>query len=382
MYEARQNKEKVSRKIDTAGRGTRQKSRKLVQLFTNIHCPISNGQNSCLQLRNLTISDDQHNAHPFYDLFMNQEYTNDYHEYGHFLSTYRPSQNELEIKLPVSYSDPQSWGQNTDSDATRALSQREKDYFQSDIENNWSRKDAIEITIENEPWKLMNNIDINVKVEENLTNPFFRIGGNDDNVDWVSNRGYAVLSKQGYKESKYFNRSWFLRLVKAGALRKYNVFAHEAGHMFGLGDEYQVGNGKYEVPNTGIDAYDGMIMTHYNINTSFNHRNIPYKIERTRDGINILKRKWGLVWIRSDALPGTKTKHYDLVKQAFDLEKSNKKATMNNQRSNKTIMGDGYKVKPRHFVTFWDSMVKSIYNQYQDETKYPNRCQDWKIRKN
>lgn len=267
---------------------------------------------------------------------------------GKFNSKYIPQDKSLNITLPVSYTMEQMeiFDDNVSNKKYRDLEEKEKQLFKESVEKTWSNKWKIKTNIKSigkifaKSWDSLNPVKVNVKVEEKGDGTsFFKITGNtsnflSDNMVW---HGKALLSNSGYNMSFYTMhpfRYWRSDISKSNIgkvihdenesdfpdkLPNYNIYAHEAGHMFGLDDEYDLGSDK--------------------------------------------------------------AAHYELTKKAFGEKYADENAKRNNSDIN-SLMSQGVVVKKHHYVTFWDSMIKSIQQKYPNETSndVPNQYEDWEIK--
>lgn len=162
----------------------------------------------------------------------------------------------------------------------------------------------------------MNDVDVNVQAVEktDATKAYFRISYDPEmrsgmGEDYVGKQ-IARLSAEGFNQTQ-------------NALKDQsdiNVYGHEAGHMFGLGDEY---------------ARKGVV--------------------------------------------GEKATHYGLTKEAFDERYANANAVRDDDKTRDSIMNETGTVHRHHYVTFWDAMVQAIKAGAPDENKAPNMREDWKI---
>lgn len=293
--------------------------------------------------------------------------------YGHFDAKYVPYSKNLDITLPVFFQD--SFDKN-------------EDIFIDNVKNTWSKKFSIKCNpggghngqpnFTNYTKKVWNTtlspVNVNVKAEKegDPTKAYFQI---------KRSAGQSKVTSGGTVNLR--NGALGLDLVpsKNDDLAERNTVGHETGHMFGLADEYQIGNGKYIVPDAGIQAFDGTNIQTYNTNgTPFTHKGKKYQIKAGSPRTLEIENSPG-VWERTNALPGTITRHHDLTKEAFGDDYANNNAVMDNTKKAGTIMGSGTQVQKHHYVTFWDAMVQAIKAQYSGDPSLvaPNVHDDWQI---
>ncbi len=301
--------------------------------------------NSCFQLRVIDPGNDNKNFKDFQDQTFEKEYT----DHGHFTANYIPKDKTLAITLKVSFPDTGSWNcPEIDSEINGAtkkkMTQEEQDLFKETVVNTWSNKWNIETdaATPHKPnvWRKLNPTKVKVSVTEDASAPSYKIIANDSaqtNHSMVSNRGYATLSKAAFARTmyaehpvKYWLSSYYGINIKkpdgkfcaADEINKYNVYAHEAGHMFGFGDEY----------------------------------------------------------ITDGHVKGDETSHYQLTREVLGKKYANANAKMNDDHMTETLMGAGTTVQPHHYVTFWDAMCKALSDKGIDENKAPVKRKDWKIK--
>ena len=337
-----------------------------------------------------------------------------------FKATYQPSAvaEKLYIELPIKF-DP-------------AFPADEAKYYMQNVERTWSDKFHLKTKdikggeddghgklkeAGDNKWDQLNDVNVIVRAKETTgvtvgkNDAKFNLTHNVNDEDYVSHDGSVKLSEQGYEETRDSNSWWYPSWLLHH--RNLNVYGHETGHMFGLDDEYQVGNGDYIV-RRDIKAYNKANNTikvypinHNEIITK--HWGKDYRIwllngtdvmdpalkeiKLNRDGVSetytfrIAPTVGKFILLndtqktRSDALPGTLTDHYNLTKKALGTDYANQNAVMDNTNKNKTIMGAGTKVKKHHYVTFWDAMVQAIRAQYPvaASEEAPNQHDDWQI---
>lgn len=327
MYEVKQNKEKVIRRIE--GGGMVRQRMNVENLRSRI---VQENIFSSPVISNLKIAQLRNLPNKEYSDFSVKEYTFEYK--GNFRNSsfqgignagfktiYKPNEKNVNIILPIKWNSKDG--------------QQEKAYFITNVHDTWSNKFIFKtnaqglesdssLSTKNE-WAQLNNVGVEVYAVENNDAPLFEINYNTKNADSVSG-GTAKLSEQGYKETLY---SW--DPTASGALGTYgsdklNVYGHEAGHMFGLGDE-----------------------------------NLTSKNQ------------------------GQQTQHYHLTELAFQQDYADKHAVRNATYDKKdgdnreSIMSWGNIVQKHHYVTFWDAMVKSIQEKYPTNENVPKLHEDWEI---
>lgn len=356
--------------------------------FRTIACPRTSGiKGKCLQLRGIPEGKNQE----YITAFKGRSYIGVWSQRpGFFNVEYKPNVGKLDVKLPVFFKD--------------GIVRERADYFKKNVENTWSRKYKMRTTATGENWlAALGDVEVNVEVEStNEERAYFKIGESAD-VSSVSSKGEVNLRQGAYKESLYSDRQIHPFLSK---FNTYNIYGHEAGHMFGLDDEYQVEN-DYKL-NGNLKFYDkesNSVETH-NIGEFFNYEGesyVIYKVEADdiQDGIfgrklviggvkykcDVIPQEDEVILLnttshkRSNALPGTLTDHYDWTKDALGKDYANTHATMDDSRnlSSKTIMGNGTDVKKHHYVTFWKAMTEAIVRGCSDSSKAPSMMTDWEI---
>lgn len=189
-------------------------------------------------------------------------------------------------------------------------------YFIDNVKRTWSEKYKMQTKVDTPAWKsALNDVNVFVQAEEaaDKDSAYFKItydpdkrcGHGEDKVG----AGTARLSGRGHDQTE---EAW------AGNSNT-NVYGHEAGHMFGLGDEYG--------PVGGTE----------------------------------------------------KATHYDLTEEAFDKAYADDNAVRNGGKTFNAIMGNRTIVRKHHYVTFWAAMVQAIQKGSPDSTKAPNERSDWEI---
>lgn len=262
------------------------------------------------------------NNETFINNFMTNTYSYDHYvgNNGHFNAIYIPFSNRLYITLPVFFNS--------------SINKAQKSFFINNIKETWSDKYHI----------VFYNGRLNPEPSRKKRN------SGSSNNSWSTALSKAINIFVNVFPTKIKKRAFFElgstkggsfvqgRLVKLRAnsfvkessssiYPTLNPTAHEVGHMFGLGDEYVV-KGK--------------------------------------------KR-------------GARTTHYWLTHKAFGKLFAKKHARMRNKipKVGSSIMRNSDTVKIRHYVTFWDAMVKAIQHVYgkTSSEKAPNMHEDWKITK-
>ncbi len=252
----------------------------------------------CLQLR--PIPDDGNIAVFTSKTFAANGYTEG--NFGHFNAMYLPLEKKLNIDLPVFFMD--------------GFPEEYANYFIDNVKRTWSEKYKMQTKVDTPAWKsALNDVNVFVQAEEaaDKDSAYFKItydpdkrcGHGEDKVG----AGTARLSGRGHDQTE---EAW------AGNSNT-NVYGHEAGHMFGLGDEYG--------PVGGTE----------------------------------------------------KATHYDLTEEAFDKAYADDNAVRNGGKTFNAIMGNRTIVRKHHYVTFWAAMVQAIQKGSPDSTKAPNERSDWEI---
>lgn len=211
------------------------------------------------------------------------------------------------------------------------------------------------------------------------------------------NRGVAKLRENSFEDNSVVDRRERKRVGnKTKLYPSWNPTAHEAGHMFGLGDEYRVNNciDRYITPtgeNKEFYCYknpelrfvddEGNLQT-YNLSTQSH-------IERSGERYTVGRSSKG--YYLADAsgerldrsLDGTVSAHYDLVKDYINENYANEHAVMHDGNGQKTdsIMKSGNTVEVQHYVTFADAMVQAIQKKFPSvpSPDAPNTRKDWTI---
>ena len=171
--------------------------------------------------------------------------------------------------------------------------------------------------------------------------------------------------------------------------------------MFGLDDEYQVGDENYKITTDKISVFDGNVQQSFDKghNKRFSYKSVDYIIwkydqswDLTIDGkkyeLNPTPNHGDFILLnkntgkRSGALPGIAT-HYDLTKEAFGETYADEHAVRDDAKTLDSIMNETGTVHKHHYVTFWDAMVKAIqadptYGSTESD-KAPNMKYDWMI---
>ena len=344
---------------------------------------------------------------------------------GRFNANYSPSKNELSVSLPVHYD-------NNMSELNKG-GKAKKDFFKDNVEKTWSRQHPIGFrntrinegvqTLAGETWEsALKDINVQVNVEEKST------AGNDVyfNLKSVAG-GSSVSSVPGsdtrnveMRNSALEETGWFRSDDNHPTL---NASGHEAGHMFGLGDEYRITNTattaagvKYEHVywTRTLKAFEkssGQVKEHpLNPGSTITHDGVDYLVH---SGID--KDGWNFYYLSNSgvildrALDGTVSTHYDLVKDYISEDYANKHAVMHDNRVSShwllggvekildnfdcgwvldpfrkgtAIMLDGDTVEKQHYVTFADAMVDAIQETYRDvpSSNAPNAREDWTIK--
>jgi hypothetical protein len=273
---------------------------------------------------------------------------------GNFDVRYSPSEKLLNVDLPVKYDSSMNLPNVEGGKERKAI-------FKKNVEDTWGDKYHIDFQdtrlekgqsrpakLENgredssdKTWKRALNhtkVQVNVKETKSGEDPYFNISARSSATPSLV-RNYInpdVRGRDGRMGDVELREDIFgdtLGPVGVGAT--YNEMAHEAGHMFGLGDEY-IANGS------------------------------------------------------NDGDPST---HYELVKKAFGEDYANSHAKMSDAwRGEKgdrvgvkddPIMQAGGTVKKHHYVTFWDAMVKAIQSDSEygstPSSEAPNQHEDWTI---
>lgn len=262
----------------------------------------------CLQLRDILHSEQQDVT-----AFCSKNYMKNGYKAGnngHFDIVYEPGNKVLKINLPVFFKK---------SRRGKPFPQKKAIFFIQNIQNTWSGAHKMHTKVANRSWSsTLNDVDVNVQAVEktDATKAYFRISYDPEmrsgrGEDYVGKQ-IARLSAEGFNQTQ--------NALKGQS--DINVYGHEAGHMFGLGDEY---------------ARKGVV--------------------------------------------GEKATHYNLTKKAFGKRYADRKAIrVANVKASRSIMSyDGVKVERHHYITFWDAMVQAIKAGAPDKNKAPNMREDWKI---
>ena len=266
-------------------------------------------------------------------------------KHGHFKAKYTPSNQRLHVTLPVYFGDGM--------DVRDAEGRKERmQYFKDNVEHTWSnkylfnfRRPSSETSTQSSSiikWEnVLNNTNVKVTVEEKWfsSNNILSFGNTFFNVKAV--HGGSSVGKENVKlRDNSFRYGPGVLTIGSGTQAEIKRFsslnstAHEAGHMFGLGDEYRVGEGS------------------------------------------------------NRAADGTHSTHYDMVKDFFDESYANNHAVMHDNtdsaedREGTSVMRNGDTVKAHHYVTFADAMVQAIQKKYPEvpSQKAPNTRGDWEIK--
>ena len=277
--------------------------------------------------------------------FASDEYKMEHYKVrnGHFDVTYNPGSRRLDVNLPVYY------GNDMDvQDAEGGL--RRKEYFKKNIEDTWSsrgskhhinfrRSRSEKLFTPSKGWESkLNGTNVGVTVEEKTSSSdaYFNLQAVHDGSSVDRSR---VGREVELRENSFQYGSGDLEIDGENYhFATLNPTAHEAGHMFGLGDEYRTGQGA----NKKAD--------------------------------------------------GTHSSHYDMVKDFFDEKYANDHAVRHDSRDsddpNKddlrkgtSIMRDGDTVEAHHYVTFADAMVQAIQKKFPSipSPDAPNTRGDWTI---
>lgn len=259
-------------------------------------------QAGCMQRRPIHIGKNNQNVENFKRAYFASVLYNN--PIGRFYAQYFPSRKTLEINLPVHF--PTVFGATEEHNGhpLRAISDEQKQFFKSTVHDTWSNQHPLKTNATRyhrgiNPWKDLNPVKVDVSVDEvtDTSQSFFSISGNDSydqsavygHGNAKSSAANVSLGLGGYYESLVSDATHNKKSTPSAAIpsvyhalikdRDLNVFAHEAGHMLGLDDEYQVLN--YQVPATGIKVYNNGIATIYNQNNvSFTANGKTYRIER------------------------------------------------------------------------------------------------------
>lgn len=257
--------------------------------------------NRCFQLREIP------GVKADVDTFCAKTYTTEYFGgiNGHFNATYKPSDHKLDILLPVFF----------DASFDKTPGKEKEVYFIKHVGTTWSKNNMMQPTFGPSLWSIgVGNVDGVVKVEKKSKedDAFFKIKGGAPSASVSS--GEVDMSDIAYDDTKKAANE------EVGSMGyKNNVYGHEAGHMFGLGDEYG--------PVGGTE----------------------------------------------------KATHYDLTKEAFDEAYADNNAVRDDGKTQDSIMNETGTVHRHHYVTFWDAMVQAIKAGAPDKNKAPNMREDWKI---
>ncbi|MDH6343914.1 hypothetical protein M2480_002267 [Parabacteroides sp. PFB2-12] len=211
--------------------------------------------------------------------FIKQKYSKNYNNgLGHFNALYNPKAKTLNITLPVHF--PVTPGVQIATEEGRAIFDGAmpptyKAKFKEAVRDKWSRKHLITTTAERNSaetgsnlWQSkLNPVTVYVTVEEkaNPGESYFSIKHNNSigfsNVSQSdSGEGTVHLAEGAYHQTLISQNPQDPRvnpyMIKLGD--KFNTYAHEAGHMFGLDDEYQVreDNFSWKLSDGGFKAYD------------------------------------------------------------------------------------------------------------------------------
>lgn len=242
------------------------------------------------------------------DTFSKKTYQKDYslldarnRKNGYFKAIYSPQEKKLNIELPISF--------------TKDSNQEIQDFFISNVHDTWSEKYQLVAGVRPIEWgRKLNPVDVVVtaKRENSLHNNGFEISITKGKTSYVSSDNVngqkftATLTEDAYKQTK-----------QGG----YNIYGHEAGHMFGLDDEYK--------------------------------QNEKYHID-----------------------------HYKLTKTLFGKKYANRYAIPKDALSH-SIMYKGKYVLKHHYVTFWDAMVQALQTEFKlntdDKNNFPILHSDWYI---
>ncbi|MDL2245456.1 DUF4157 domain-containing protein [Parabacteroides sp. OttesenSCG-928-J18] len=338
----------------------------------------------------------------YFNAFASQSYKRGYKNIaGHFLVSYTPMAKQLLITLPVFFIPKEYYANNTVNFRTqRALSDNERELFKRVVHQTWSNKHAFKTTAtthkarENK-WDWLNNVSVMVRVEEtpDAASAFFRMTGNNKLSNSSVNpfAGHVTLSSSAYNETKHYlgeNNNLLPNSDTDNSSRthfnnQYNVYAHEAGHMLGLDDEYQVTVESFfrRIRKRGFKVYD-VVANKMVSNDGRKNFKFMYATYRIHNGVfqwyNKYEKKWGnCAPLR--AIKGTATTHYELTRHFLGEKYADTHAVMNNETSGETIMGAGNQVKKHHYVTFLHALIVAIQTVYGTNPSFraPNQTKDW-----
>lgn len=345
-------------------------------------------------------------------VFSSREYKKEFiNNIGHFDLHYKPKNKKISITLPVYFlndRDSKKRMEPLDMEKTTVsgMSSKRKRFFKENIENMWSNKYKIKTDINGSPietnhWNGLNDIDVFISVKETFlkSSAYFKITQND--IQYRSfvykdtqNKGTVTLSKDAYLSSLKNRNARPSKQISGrynrGELWRFNAYAHEAGHMLGLGDEYVISN--YRVPDSGIGLIEddgsvrnentpGHFFQYKNNWYCFNNNRYLYLWGGTRNGTEI--------WLpQNSAIPGTKASHYDLTSAILGINYAKDEAIMKPNTGivtdNNSLMNTGSTVKKHHYVTFVEALVQAIREKSIYSTdpcvSAPNQISDWTIK--
>ena len=359
--------------------------------------------------RRVELSDDEACIKSFADnVYEEDDYKAGKH--GHFKAKYTPGNRRLHVTLPVYF-------EKNMNELDVAGRKTRKQYFIDNVENTWSNKHLFDFRpsrlrrptqpSSNITWlNVLNNTNVKVTVEEKLfsSDSFFPFGNSFFNLKAV--QGDSSVGKENVK----LRKNSFVGGKSDGGL-SLNPTAHEAGHMFGLGDEYRVKNrsatyrtstGKekkyyyytiFDYPGFKLRAVDNtQRLQTYDLSSerTIQHNGKTYNVGSTLIGLMFvyyLEDASSHVRLNR-ALDGTVSTHYDMVKDFFDENHANNHAVMHDNtasaknRISTSIMRNGDTVEAHHYVTFADAMVQAIQNEYPEVPSpvAPNTRDDWTIK--
>ena len=248
---------------------------------------------------------------------------------GCFDVVYDPNSSLLVVHLPVYFNN--------------GFSEKEKVFFESNVEETWSLKHEIifksarlnQGTSTDDEWKNgLGNVSVIVRVDrvDNAKNAYFKLQKISPKVQsHVCSDGNTYLRENCFQTGASGNGT---------SMPSKNPIAHEAGHMFGLDDEYGEGL-KYA-----------------------NHRSLTaralYKTGTTENKDNLTEK----------ALCEKYATKYT-VQTGFELGDKLGLGT--------SVMRQGINVQVHHYATFWDALVKAIKKEYGQNASSiaPNEHEDW-----
>ena len=256
---------------------------------------------------------------------------------GRFKAEYTPGNQRLHVTLPVCFGDGMD-----ELDGNRQKTR--KQYFIDNVEHTWSNKHLFNFKrpssgTPTQPsssikWEnVLNNTNVKVTVEDKFisSNSLFPFANAFFNAKAVN--GGSSVWRRRVGDEVHLRANSFVDGMSPGG-RSLNPTAHEAGHMFGLGDEYRVGEGS------------------------------------------------------NKAADGTHSTHYNMVEDYFGTDYADNHAVMHDNRASaenrkgSSVMRNGDTVEAHHYVTFADAMVQAIQKKYPEvpSQKAPNTRGDWEIK--